>query len=112
MNFFGLLFGLCVSFFIIVVANPTSQQGRELSKGYTRRLCQAKTYPSPLQGCPPGTIFVSNSNSFSRFKTIQSAIDSLPHDHSAQTILILAGNYTEQVNVTRPGPLTLLGETE
>jgi pectin methylesterase-like acyl-CoA thioesterase len=112
MNFFWFLFVLCVTFCAIVVANSTSQQGRGLSKSYSRKLCQAKTYPSALQGCPPSTILVSNSSSFSGFKSIQSAIDSLPHDHSAQTILILAGNYTEQVNVTRPGPLTLLGETE
>lgn len=45
------------------------------------------------------------------FTTIQGAIDSLPNDDSSQVILILAGNYTEQLNVTRPGPLYLLGET-
>jgi pectin methylesterase-like acyl-CoA thioesterase len=112
MNFSKFIVSIFVSFGVVAVANPTSQHGPGLSKGYSRRLCQAKTHPSALEGCPPGTVLVSNSNSFSGFKTIQSAIDSLPHDRSAQTILILAGNYTEQVNVTRPGPLTLLGETE
>jgi pectinesterase len=45
------------------------------------------------------------------FSSIQSAILSLPHDNSSATILVRAGSYTEQLNVTRPGPLTLLGET-
>lgn len=46
-----------------------------------------------------------------RFKTIQSAILSLPQDNTSQSILIYPGTYTEQVNITRPGPLTLLGVT-
>ena len=61
---------------------------------------------------PLGTILVSKSRSISKFNTIQSAIDSLPHDQSPRSILILAGNYTEQLNITRPGSLTLFGQTE
>lgn len=80
------------------------------AQGEARKLCQSHT-KNPLQGCPKGTILVSAANSKADFTTIQGAIDSLPHDNSSHTILILAGNYTEQLNVTRPGPLTLLGET-
>ncbi|RAQ80465.1 beta-xylosidase [Aspergillus flavus] len=40
-----------------------------------------------------------------------SAIDSLPHDDTSHTVLILSGTYTEQLNITQPGPLTLLGES-
>lgn len=76
-----------------------------------RQTCQAPNPGNPLAGCPKDTILVSQSNKKAKFRTIQSAIDSLPHDDSSQTILILAGNYTEQLNITRPGPLTLLGET-
>ncbi|KAI2786577.1 hypothetical protein POX_g08964 [Penicillium oxalicum] len=61
--------------------------------------------------CPKGTIVVSASNKHADFTTVQAAIESLPQDDTAQTILILAGTYKEQVNVTRAGPVTLLGQT-
>lgn len=61
--------------------------------------------------CPPGTIIVSATDKHADYTTIQSAIESLPDDTSSQTILILSGSYTEQLNVTRAGPLTLLGQT-
>ncbi|KAF2464698.1 pectin methylesterase [Lindgomyces ingoldianus] len=67
-----------------------------------RHVCQTPT-PEPLTGCPPQTLLI--------FLTIQSAILSLPHDNSSQLILITTGTYTEQLNITRPGPLTLLGQT-
>ncbi|UKZ78751.1 hypothetical protein TrVFT333_006496 [Trichoderma virens FT-333] len=73
--------------------------------------CQIPS-PDPLANCPNGTILVSASGSHdAQFNTIQSAIDSLPHDMSHQVILILPGNYGEQLNITRPGPVTLLGQT-
>ncbi|KAJ5119016.1 hypothetical protein N7448_010725 [Penicillium atrosanguineum] len=61
--------------------------------------------------CPSGTILVSATDSRADYTTIQSAINSLPNDTSSHTILILSGTYKEQLNVTRPGPLTLLGQT-
>ncbi|KAI9371183.1 pectin lyase fold/virulence factor [Aspergillus egyptiacus] len=73
----------------------------------THRSCQRS-----LESCPEDTILVSNSNTKAQFRTIQAAIDSLPNDNSSQTILVLAGEYTEQLNVTRPGPVTLLGQTD
>jgi hypothetical protein len=76
--------------------------------GFDRTACQ---YPSakPLSGCPKGTLLVGPT---APFTTIQSAVLSLPNDHTAATILILPGNYTEQVNVTRSGPVYLLGQTK
>lgn len=77
---------------------------------FSRISCQK----GDIYSCPPNTIVVSNNPSHRNsreFSSIQSAILSLPHDNSSATILIRAGNYTEQLNVTRPGPLTLLGET-
>jgi pectin methylesterase-like acyl-CoA thioesterase len=76
----------------------------------TYKECQRKT-ANPLEGCPPGTIYVSQDDA-SEFDTIQSAIQSLPNDTSSHTILIGAGIYFEQLNVTRAGPLTLLGQTD
>ncbi|RMZ68511.1 pectin methylesterase [Pyrenophora seminiperda CCB06] len=46
------------------------------------------------------------------FPTIQSAVLSLPNDTTPHTLLILPGNYTEQVNITRPGPVYLYGQTK
>ncbi|KAG6831333.1 hypothetical protein H0H92_011248 [Tricholoma furcatifolium] len=66
---------------------------------------------SPLLGCPRGTIYVSNnaSDPFAHFNSVQEAIISLPPTDEA-TILIGEGEYLETVNVTRTGPLTLLGQ--
>ncbi|KAI1362501.1 pectin methylesterase family protein [Xylaria arbuscula] len=77
----------------------------------TYKQCQART-SDPLEGCPPGTIYVSQTNGSATFQTIQGAISSLPNDTSSHFILIAPGIYTEQLNVTRPGPLTLLGATD
>lgn len=73
----------------------------------SRQQCQSPT-AEPLDGCPPGTLLVGPNTDYT---TIQSAIQSFPDDTSPRTILILPGIYEEQVNVTRAGPLTLLGQT-
>ncbi|CAK7236995.1 hypothetical protein SBRCBS47491_009826 [Sporothrix bragantina] len=76
-------------------------------------LCQ---YPTPnlLEGCPEGTIVVGSvaSHRQAHFSTIQDAIGSLPNNTETYTILVLAGNYTEQLNITRQAPLRLLGQTK
>ncbi|KAJ5918395.1 Pectinesterase catalytic [Penicillium verhagenii] len=64
------------------------------------------------QNCPEGTVLVSATDKRAKYTTVQSAINSLPDDHSTQTILILEGTYVEQLNVTRAGPITILGETD
>lgn len=73
----------------------------------SRKQCQTS-----LRDCAKGTILVSKDHPKADFRTIQSAIASLPDDSSPQTILVLAGDYTEQLNVTRAGPITLLGQTD
>ncbi|KAF1944975.1 pectin methylesteras-like protein [Clathrospora elynae] len=74
-----------------------------------RKACQ---YPSrnPLDGCPKHTLVVGPGQTFT---TIQSAVLSLPNNNTTTPyyILVLAGIYTEQVNITRPGPVYLLGQT-
>ena len=72
--------------------------------------CQAPT-ANPLDGCPPGTILVSQTDCRASFTTIQSAISSIPNDSASYTILVLPGDYIEQLNVTRSGPLAILGQT-
>ncbi|KAH8703568.1 putative pectin methylesterase [Talaromyces proteolyticus] len=100
------------SIFALSCLIPTvfSAPASNSQKAYSRIPCQK----GAIASCPHKTIIVSNNPShkdYADFTSIQSAILSLPHDHSSATILIRAGNYTEQLNVTRPGPLTLLGET-
>lgn len=73
-------------------------------------LCQLPT-SNVLEGCPHDTIVVGKNNRAAHFETIQSAIASLPNNTTPYTLLVLAGNYTEQLNVTRQGPLRLLGQT-
>jgi pectin methylesterase-like acyl-CoA thioesterase len=72
-----------------------------------RRACQYPT-PNPLDGCPNNTLLVGPGQTFT---TVQSAVLSLSNTTAASHILVLPGNYTEQVNVTRPGPLYLFGQT-
>ena len=74
---------------------------------FNRAACQAPTY-SPLAGCPSGTLLVGPS---AQFKTIQSAVASIQNSNRSEVILVLPGNYTEQVNVTRAAPLYILGQT-
>lgn len=88
-------------------AAPQAPYGAVAGYSTCRRECQAPTR-DPLQGCTKGTILVGPS---AKFHTVQSAILSLPNNTTPYTILIQPGNYTEQLNVTRPGPVTLLGVT-
>lgn len=72
----------------------------------------AKRTENPLEGCPPNTIFVSQTDKIAKFSSIQKAISSIPNNTVPYTILIAPGDYVEQLNVTRYGPLTLVGMTE
>ncbi|KAI1309686.1 pectin methylesterase family protein [Xylaria venustula] len=90
----------------------------EVISGHTRNIpaqtyeqCQKRT-ANPLDGCPSGTIYVSQTDETAEFQTVQAAISSLPNDTSSHVILIAPGLYTEQLNVTRQGPLTLLGVSD
>lgn len=98
----GLLCGLICIFSVESLALAQKGSG-DLSA------CQHKSRDL-LKDCPAGTLFVSQTNEEADFSSIQDAVLSLPNDTTPQVILIGAGTYEEQVNVTRPGPLTLLGE--
>ena len=54
---------------------------------------------------PPGALVVRKSPGNGEFANISSAVKSLPDDNSAHIIFIFPGTYTEQVRVTRLGPL-------
>jgi hypothetical protein len=99
---------LFLQFFVVLLgaslaASDTLRKHEELD----RLACQTPSN-DPLNGCPEGTLLVGPGQ---KFTTIQSAIGSIPNNTEPSYILILPGNYTEQVNVTRSAPLYLLGQT-
>ncbi|KAF7304879.1 Pectinesterase [Mycena kentingensis (nom. inval.)] len=60
---------------------------------------------------PAGAVVVSKTPASGQFSTVQAAVNSLPNDSSSRTIFIFPGTYTEQVSITRSGPLTIMGST-
>ncbi|KAL9096764.1 MAG: hypothetical protein Q9165_001252 [Trypethelium subeluteriae] len=76
---------------------------------FNRTACQLPS-SDPLADCPENTVLVGPTSN-AHFSTIQSAILSIPNNTTPYTILVLPGNYTEQLNITRPGPVYLLGQT-
>ncbi|KAG5797315.1 hypothetical protein H9Q69_003619 [Fusarium xylarioides] len=74
----------------------------------TYKKCQRQTKRA-TEGCPKGTLFVAKDDPRADFSSIQDAIDSLGNTATAGHILIAPGNYSEQLNVTRRGPLHLIG---
>ncbi|KAI9737024.1 MAG: hypothetical protein M1834_000613 [Cirrosporium novae-zelandiae] len=105
---FLLLAVLCCS---LVASKPAySLESRSSTDwSFNRTACQYPT-SDPLTGCPQGTLLVGPS---ANFTTVQSAVASLSNSSSSNphVILILPGNYTEQVNVTSRTPVYLLGQT-
>ncbi|KAH9890352.1 pectin lyase-like protein [Cubamyces lactineus] len=85
--------------------------GRALSPTHLQCQLQKSHKRSPTEGCVSGTIYVSQSDPRAHFSSVQQAILSLP-DEGHATILIGAGDYHETVNVTRKGPITLLGQLD
>ncbi|PYI02096.1 pectin lyase-like protein [Aspergillus sclerotiicarbonarius CBS 121057] len=101
-----LFYGLFLVLQAILVHSAALRQSSSSSlTTAAREKCQ-----TDLQ-CPPGTLIVSNADHpLSSFTSLQAAISSLPNDNSSQIILLLSGSYNEQVNITRAGPITLLGQ--
>lgn len=105
--------GIVASFLIstlgwTIAAHPT--WSKVPAKTYAK--CQRPAKHHPLDDCPKHTLYVSKDAAVANFTTIQDAILSLPNNTDAYTILIAPGDYNEQLNVTRQGPLTLLGVSD
>ncbi|KAH8661998.1 pectin methylesterase family protein [Xylariales sp. PMI_506] len=106
---------LAVALLPLVASATSSSSELPLTKSKpvpakTYAACQRKT-ANPLSGCPPGTIYVSQNDTRADFQSIQEAILSVPNNTEHYVILIGAGVYFEQLNVTRSAPLTLLGQS-
>jgi pectin methylesterase-like acyl-CoA thioesterase len=91
---------------ILLVASLLSLANYTLAS--SRAACQKPNKEDLLKDCPPNTIVVGRGQ---KFTTIQSAVKSIPNNADRYTILIQPGSYREKVNITRSGPLTLLGVT-
>ncbi|KAH6680265.1 carbohydrate esterase family 8 protein [Halenospora varia] len=99
------------SLIFLLITYVSLAAGWDISNKNDRHSCQARSR-NPLDGCDSKkTVFVDVVSSTSKFKTVQSAVSSLPNNTDTYIILIASGNYTEQVNVTRRGPTYLLGQT-
>lgn len=72
------------------------------------RVAYAASRTSPPAGAKVVRAGTTNSGEFS---TVSAAVNSLPNDSSSQSIFIYPGTYTEQVSITRSGPLTIYGYT-
>jgi len=68
------------------------------------RVTYAASRTSPPAGAKVVRAGTTNSGEFS---TVSAAVNSLPNDSSSQSIFIYPGTYTEQVSITRSGPLTV-----
>lgn len=65
-------------------------------------------YAASRTSAPSGAIVVNPTTTTSgQFKTLSSAVASLPDDSSSQTIFIFPGTYKEQVLIDRAGPVTV-----
>ncbi|GJE96176.1 pectinesterase [Phanerochaete sordida] len=69
-------------------------------------------YAASRTAPPAGAVVVNPSATTGQFKTLSSAVASLPNDNSAQTIFMFPGTYKEQVLIQRSGPVTIFGYTE
>ena len=100
---------------LVLSASPGAASGLARPNLQFYGLCQYLAGPLkfilPKLGCPPGTVFVSQTNEAADFPTINKALDSLPEDLSPRWILVDAGEYKETLNISRKGPITLLGAT-
>lgn len=65
-------------------------------------------YAASRTSAPSGAIVVDPTTTTSgQFKTVSSAIASLPNDGSAQSLFIMPGTYSEQVLIDRSGAVTV-----
>ncbi|KAI0395603.1 carbohydrate esterase family 8 protein [Xylariaceae sp. FL0594] len=96
---------------LVLSSSQATATARKPHPAQTFRECQSRTH-NPLQRCPPGTIYVSQTDPRADFHKIQDAVASIGNDSLPHVILIAPGVYVEQLNVTRRTPLTLLGVSD
>ncbi|KAK7048852.1 pectinesterase [Favolaschia claudopus] len=62
---------------------------------------------------PPDALVVKPGSSVAgHFSSLGEAVNSLPADESSQVVFVYPGTYIGQVNVSRPGPVKIIGYTK
>jgi pectin methylesterase-like acyl-CoA thioesterase len=61
---------------------------------------------------PSATLVVSQNATDCKYANISAAINALPNDNQPYTIEIEAGQYNEQISITRNGKVTLIGQSD
>ncbi|KAF7348127.1 Pectinesterase [Mycena sanguinolenta] len=62
---------------------------------------------------PPGAVLVKPGTTVTgEFTNLGDALNALPADDTTQVVFVYPGTYAGQVNVSRPGPVTIMGYTE
>ncbi|KAL5524410.1 hypothetical protein ACEPAF_9550 [Sanghuangporus sanghuang] len=97
------------SLYLVAILSTPTLLSNALSPRFIDCQLQKPINASSVLGCPSGTLFVSSTDLRANFSSIQEAIVSLP-DQGRAFILVGEGEYHETVNITRSGPLTLLGQ--
>ncbi|KAJ6453086.1 pectin lyase fold/virulence factor [Mycena sanguinolenta] len=62
---------------------------------------------------PPGAVIVKPGTTVAgQFTDLGDALDALPTDNTTQVVFVYPGTYAGQVNISRAGPVTIMGYTE
>ena len=92
--------------------NVTGTSTSSTSPTATSTATANSTSSHPTSGTvpPAGAVLVSAGGSIEgSFTNLTTALASLPADTSSQVIFMYPGSYTEQVSVSRSGPVTIIG---
>ncbi|KAJ9625085.1 hypothetical protein H2203_005039 [Taxawa tesnikishii (nom. ined.)] len=89
--------------------------GNSIVQASTSTVASSTTSTSAASTCSAaaasGTYTVSKNPGPCEYSNITAAINALPNDKQAKTIVVGAGVYNEQLSVTRLGKVTLIGAT-
>ncbi|KAJ6585567.1 carbohydrate esterase family 8 protein [Mycena capillaripes] len=62
---------------------------------------------------PPGAVIVKPTTKVAgEFSDLGEAVNSLPADNTSQVVFVYPGTYVGQVNISRAGPVTIMGYTK
>jgi len=96
-----------------VVKSPSRVRRKMFSRVSLAIVCFIRLVEAVSRTTPPtGAVIVrAGTTTNGEFADVGSAINSLPSDSSAQTVFIFPGTYQGQVNISRSGPVKILGYT-
>ncbi|KAJ7364801.1 pectin lyase fold/virulence factor [Mycena albidolilacea] len=76
-------------------------------------ICITSSWGRQCTEPPPGAVIVKpNTNVAGEFSNLGEAVNALPADNTSQVVFVYPGTYVGQVNVSRAGPVTIMGYTK